>query len=268
MMEAIIFGVDGVLAETHELRRRAFNRAFADGCMEWRWGRTLYAELLKMRGGPAILDDFIASRFPHWKRTEDLEKLVTAINRRQRSIARQMLECGAIAIRPGIAEFMQVAAASGVRLAIATEENETEVAGLLKSSFGNSKEGPFEVVVAGGSDRETHSAHDRVLEVLPVDASACLAVESSPAGVRSATRAGIPTVIACGIYQQLPDCCDLLATDARASSTVFSRWDAVEPQQMLAELRMAHIARTAANDARSKPKTPRPQEKEIAHARG
>jgi beta-phosphoglucomutase-like phosphatase (HAD superfamily) len=269
MMEVIILGVDGVLAETHEMRRNAFNRAFADGCIEWRWGRVLYAELLKMRGGADMLDDFIDSQFPYWERTDDLKKLVMAINRRQKSITRQMLDSGSVTLRPGVLDFMHFAARSGVRLAIATEESEAEVAALLHANLGGEAGRLFDVVAAGDAAGNAQSAHDRVLDALATNASACLAVESSLAGVRSAAKARIPIAIASGTYQQLLDCCDLLATDVgTASSTVVSRWDAVAPHQLLAELRLAHVARTAANDTRVKQTPPRHPEKEIAHASG
>lgn len=267
MIEAMIFGVDGVLAETHEMRRNAFNSAFADGCIEWHWGRVLYAELLKMRGGDAMLDDFIASQFPHWERTEDLKKLIAVINRRQKSICRQMLESGSVALRPGLCDFLQCATQAGVRLAIATEESEAEVTSLLEANLGRGAGQLFDVVIAASADRPKEAAHSRVLEALGVEASGCLAFESSLSGVRSAARAGIPTAIASGLYQQIGDCCDQLAAGARsASSTVVARWDAVAPERLLDELRVAHVARTAANDTRALPATPGHTEKEVAYA--
>jgi len=35
---ALIFDVDGTLAETEELHRQAFNEAFARTGLDWRWG--------------------------------------------------------------------------------------------------------------------------------------------------------------------------------------------------------------------------------------
>ena len=48
---ALIFDVDGTLAETEEVHRRAFNDAFLKMGLDWRWGRTIYKELLKIAGG-------------------------------------------------------------------------------------------------------------------------------------------------------------------------------------------------------------------------
>ena len=48
---ALIFDVDGTLAETEELHRQAFNEAFARAGMDWHWGRTVYKDLLRVAGG-------------------------------------------------------------------------------------------------------------------------------------------------------------------------------------------------------------------------
>jgi Predicted phosphatase/phosphohexomutase len=49
MIEAILFDVDGTLAETEELHRRAFNETFAALGVDWFWDREEYRELLTTR---------------------------------------------------------------------------------------------------------------------------------------------------------------------------------------------------------------------------
>src|SRR6201996_8155473 len=48
---ALIFDVDGTLAETEEVHRQAFNEAFALAGIRWCWGRAIYKELLRVAGG-------------------------------------------------------------------------------------------------------------------------------------------------------------------------------------------------------------------------
>jgi beta-phosphoglucomutase-like phosphatase (HAD superfamily) len=48
---ALIFDVDGTLAETEELHRRAFNHAFARHGLGWHWDRAAYKDLLRVTGG-------------------------------------------------------------------------------------------------------------------------------------------------------------------------------------------------------------------------
>lgn len=51
MPEALIFDVDGTLAETEELRRRAFNETFAALGLPWNWTREEYRGPLRTTGG-------------------------------------------------------------------------------------------------------------------------------------------------------------------------------------------------------------------------
>jgi beta-phosphoglucomutase-like phosphatase (HAD superfamily) len=59
---ALIFDVDGTLAETEEIHRRAFNDAFVQMRLDWRWDRTVYKQLLKTAGGKERISAFDHSR--------------------------------------------------------------------------------------------------------------------------------------------------------------------------------------------------------------
>jgi phosphoglycolate phosphatase-like HAD superfamily hydrolase len=50
-LRALIFDVDGTLAETEEVHRQAFNTAFATRETGWFWSVTDYRRLLKVTGG-------------------------------------------------------------------------------------------------------------------------------------------------------------------------------------------------------------------------
>ena len=52
MLRALIWDVDGTLAETEDHGHRiAFNQAFADDGLPWVWHSALYGELLTIAGG-------------------------------------------------------------------------------------------------------------------------------------------------------------------------------------------------------------------------
>ncbi len=46
---ALIFDVDGTMAETEELHRRAFNESFEYFRLKWSWDVDLYRKLLAVR---------------------------------------------------------------------------------------------------------------------------------------------------------------------------------------------------------------------------
>tara|TARA_B100001093_G_scaffold480999_1_gene511366 strand:- start:2 stop:166 length:165 start_codon:yes stop_codon:yes gene_type:complete len=46
VISTIIFDVDGTLAETEELHRKAFNQAFKDKGLNWHWNIKLYGDFI------------------------------------------------------------------------------------------------------------------------------------------------------------------------------------------------------------------------------
>ena len=59
MLRALIFDVDGTLAETEDLHRQAFNGAFADLGLPWSWSPARYADLLTVMGGKERLRHYV-----------------------------------------------------------------------------------------------------------------------------------------------------------------------------------------------------------------
>ena len=59
-LQALIFDVDGTLAETErDGHRVAFNHAFAEIGVDWRWSIDLYGELLAIAGGQERLKYYL-----------------------------------------------------------------------------------------------------------------------------------------------------------------------------------------------------------------
>src|SRR5436190_18670598 len=56
---ALIFDVDGTMAETEELHRQAFNESFVKFGLDWMWDVGLYAQLLRVTGGKERISHFI-----------------------------------------------------------------------------------------------------------------------------------------------------------------------------------------------------------------
>ena len=60
-LEALIFDVDGTLAETEEVHRWAFNETFREWGLDWQWDQSRYAELLRVTGGKERIRHFMES---------------------------------------------------------------------------------------------------------------------------------------------------------------------------------------------------------------
>jgi beta-phosphoglucomutase-like phosphatase (HAD superfamily) len=250
-LQAIILGLDGVLAETHEARREAYNQVFEEAGLDWHWGRTVYAELLRGSGDDDLIRRFFASRLPRQWQTEDVAQLITVMKRRFCGVYRARLESGAVKLRSGVSTLLDTAARQGLRLALATNENGEHVARLLRATLGPCGAQMFAAVItaeAGRAEAAT-STHIRALEELGLPAHACLVVESAPAAVGSAASAGIPTALIWGQYPQLQACGEALLAAGEivpfsAPSRVLTGWDGPSPEEMLARLRHLHAAQT------------------------
>ena len=59
MLQALIFDVDGTLADTEEMHRQAFNLAFRACGLDWSWDPALYGELLRVTGGKERIASYI-----------------------------------------------------------------------------------------------------------------------------------------------------------------------------------------------------------------
>lgn len=203
MLKAIIFDVDGTLAETEELHRIAFNKAFADNNLPWHWDRARYRELLKVSGGKERIRHFIETDDLPQRQRADLKQFILRLHRHKTSVYTQLVADGKAELRPGVRQLIDAAGSSGVRLAIATTTSLPNVEALLQASFNGAGDDLFEVICAGDSVPEKKPAPDIYLDalrLLELPADACVAIEDSRNGLLSAVGAGIATVITPGIY--------------------------------------------------------------------
>ena len=74
-LKAVLLDVDGTLADTEEIHRQAFNRAFAEAGLDWIWGRDLYHELLAVTGGKERIRYYLDHHRPDSALPADLNGL-------------------------------------------------------------------------------------------------------------------------------------------------------------------------------------------------
>jgi HAD superfamily hydrolase (TIGR01509 family) len=200
-LEAIIFDVDGTLAETEEVHRRAFNEAFADFGLDWFWPTDLYRELLRVTGGKERLRHYVEA----YKPGQGAQALaqIDDIHKRKNALYAEFVDRGAAKLRPGVARLIEEARCRGLRLAIATTTSPGNVDALLKASFGAGSASWFEVIGAGdcvAAKKPAADIYHFVLDRLSVAASACLAFGDSENGAVAARDAGIAVVATPSFY--------------------------------------------------------------------
>lgn len=208
---ALIFDVDGTLAETEELHRQAFNHAFSRHGLGWEWDRAVYKDLLRVTGGKERMRAYHARlRIAAPLTDEDIAEL----HRIKTAHYAGLIEIGCCPLRPGVAELLAAAKARGQRLAIATTTSHGNIDALLSQALGTRWAADFDAVVAGDDVRHKKPAPDVYLEVLArlkLDASDCVAIEDSANGLSAASRANIPVLITRSMFFRDDDFSDAQA---------------------------------------------------------
>ena len=194
MLQALIFDVDGTLADTErDGHRVAFNAAFAEAGLAWAWDEALYGELLAVTGGKERIRFFCERHAPEFLRQTDVQARIKDLHA-AKTRHYVMLCAQGIPLRPGVEQLLREAHAVGLRLAIATTTTPENVSALLAPDL----LALFDKIGAGDTVPNKKPAPDIyrwVLEQLALPAAACLAMEDSANGLKASLAAGLATVI-------------------------------------------------------------------------
>lgn len=206
-LEAILFDCDGVLADTErDGHRNAFNRAFVEKGISEEWDEERYGVLLETGGGKERMT-------AHWNEVgwpelmakdsdEEKQVKVKELHLRKTDIFMDMIDEGAIPLRPGILRIVDAAIESGVRLAVCSTSNEKAVSNLVKTLMGEERWSKFQIF-AGDMVQKKKPAPDVYLmavEEMSLDKSRCIIVEDSHIGLGAAKAAGINCIVTKSSY--------------------------------------------------------------------
>lgn len=210
MLQALIFDVDGTLADTESTHRAAFNHAFAEEGLDWVWDEALYTELLEISGGKERIAHY-------WKRTRGdivgidahaLQDTIARLHELKTAAYEGMVNDGQVSLRPGVLRLIESAHEQGIALAIATTTSPVNIAALLRKAIGPHWRALFGVV-EDASTAPIKKPHPQVylqtLQRMGMAAARCIALEDSGNGLKAALAAGLPTVITPNRFTQHHD---------------------------------------------------------------
>jgi HAD superfamily hydrolase (TIGR01509 family) len=207
-IQAIIFDVDGTLADTEDGHRKSFNKAFAENRLDWNWDVALYDKLLKVTGGKERIKYYVESWLPDFKKPADYEAFVKNLHVVKTGHYTAMLREGAIPLRPGIKQLISDARNAGILLAIATTTSPENVSALLEVGLGKDWAKNFDANGCGDIvplKKPAPDIYNWVLNELKLAPQDCIALEDSNNGLRSALAAGIKTYITTNPYTRKQD---------------------------------------------------------------
>lgn len=198
MLKALIFDVDGTLADTErDVHRVAFNEAFVASGLPVFWDVELYGQLLAVTGGKERLSYFFTHIRPDLRPTGDLQSLVAHLHMRKTEALTHLLQTKGVPLRPGVRRLLLEARAAGLKLAIATTTTPKNLVPIL-GALAPEAHSWFTVIGAGDcvpAKKPAADIYEYVLARLGLDAKECIAFEDSENGIRAARGAGIRTVV-------------------------------------------------------------------------
>ena len=199
--KAIMFDVDGTMAETEEFHRRAFNEAFSYFDLPWNWDVAIYGRLLRVAGGRERIRYFVES-LP-WDRFDLSDSHINELHRFKTRRYAELVDSGACGLRPGVADLIHQARAGRLRLAIVTTTSRDNIGALLRRNLGPDWNRNFDVIVSGDdvpNKKPEPDAYHAALDALGLPAASCLAIEDSRNGLVAAVSAGAPVLITRSLY--------------------------------------------------------------------
>ncbi|XP_074308738.1 haloacid dehalogenase-like hydrolase domain-containing protein At4g39970 [Silene latifolia] len=214
-LHALIFDCDGVILESEDLHRQAYNDAFAffnvrcpadvDGSLNW---DVEFYDVLQNRiggGKPKMRWYFKENGWPTSTVFEtppendaDRAKLIDTLQDWKTERYQEIIKSGSVQPRPGVLQLMDEAKAAGKKLAVCSAATKSSVILTLESLIGLDRFHGLDCFLAGDDVKEKKpdpSIYITAAQRLGVSEKDCLVVEDSIIGLQAATKAGMSCVV-------------------------------------------------------------------------
>jgi HAD superfamily hydrolase (TIGR01509 family) len=207
-LKALLFDVDGTLADTENVHRVAFNRAFAQSGIDWEWSEALYGQLLAVTGGKERIRHYVTQYQPDFMAEDDLPDFAVKMHKVKTEIYTQMLDGGEVPMRPGVERLLREAREQGLKLALATTTTLANVEALINNALEPGAMQWFDAVGAGDvvpNKKPAADIYHYVLEQLQLSPEQCIAFEDSRNGILASSGANLKTIITVNSYTRNHD---------------------------------------------------------------
>ncbi len=188
-MTALLLGSISTVADTSELQRDAFNRAFAQHGLDWQWGQEEYAALLQGNGGKDRVADYARER------GEDVD--AEAVHATKSELFQAALAEAEITPRDGVVETIRQAQEAGTKVALVTTTSRENIEALGRALDHHFPLSGLDLVVDASqveTSKPDPAAYRYALEQLGEEPGACVAIEDNVGGVQAANAAGVASV--------------------------------------------------------------------------
>lgn len=202
-IQALIFDVDGTVAETADLHRAAFNRAFDEHGLDWHWDREIYSQLTPIEFTLPKLRLFsIAAKRSGHAYSPNHEQLAKIAIRKAQLFCSALREAD-IRLRPGVARVLRESRHAGLSLAAVSTSTRVETQALLTATLGFHTMGWFTCLKTSedaGIPANTKSLYRAVLNDLGIKGRRAVAIDDSEVGATAASHCGLNVIAAPSMY--------------------------------------------------------------------
>ena len=193
-MKALLLGSIGVLAETSELQRRAYNTAFVAHGVDWHWNIATYCQHLATPGGQNRLRQLGVGALS----TMEIRRIHET---KQDAFAASL--AGGIVPRPGIVDTLAAARAAGLRIGFVTTTTPRTIAMIRQALSSYIDMSDFAVITSKDDvvrEKPDGACYELALSRLGIASRDALAIEDTVASQSAAVAAGIRCHLYTGSY--------------------------------------------------------------------
>jgi HAD superfamily hydrolase (TIGR01509 family) len=197
-IKALFIGSIGVVTETSDYQRRAYNQAMSEHGLSWEWSPEIYKELLQSNGGKQRLHTL--SRSTGQPLDQDT---IDNIHARKTALACEMIKEDQLSPRAGLVDLIKSAKEHGAKVAWVTSTYEENTNAILEAADGQLSKAHFDHIFHRPdieNSKPAPDAYENALQHFGLEASECIAIEDSLTSLLAAKAAGIFTVATLGDF--------------------------------------------------------------------
>ena len=197
-LSAVLFEVNGTIAESEEFHRLAFNESFKEFGLDWFWDEAIYKELTLIEGGKERIKHYMERAWPEMLKFKNLSSYIKSIHDSKSQIFEDYLLNEKIKMRPGVLRLINELKSKKIRLALVSSTTEKSILDLFRKGLNIEPSDWFEVIAHGECTPHKKPSSDIylwTLSQLKLPAQSCIAIENSPRGYESAVGANINVIV-------------------------------------------------------------------------
>jgi len=192
ILEGVYWDLDGTIANTElEAHLPAFNKAFNDFNLNWKWDESTYIDLLKINGGK----NRIAYYSKIINKSIDKFELKKIHERKQYHYINHVKENNVISLKTGVHRLVKELSKNNVRQFIVTSSSKKQAKLITNQLFREFN--PFEFIISSDDVqfcKPNPYPYLKAMKLSGIKGNKSIVFEDSSTGLRSSLAAKLPTI--------------------------------------------------------------------------